>query len=55
MSNKDEIEVNIDKIQASIFHYLAGMIKKRMPEKKVKKKKAVGGSDDGPARKKQAT
>ena len=41
MSTKDEIEINIDKIQPKTFYYLADLIKKKMSDKKKVRKHRV--------------
>lgn len=36
MASKDEIEINIDKIQPRTFHYLNNLVKSNLPEKKAR-------------------
>lgn len=36
VASKDEIEINIDKIQPRTFHYLNNLVKSNLPEKKAR-------------------
>jgi hypothetical protein len=38
-NSKDEIEINIDRIEPRTFYYLAEVIKKKIPEKEKKSHK----------------